>query len=151
MIVETASEREGRHQQTARQGLQRLTQIATLVLIAAAFAMAAAMGGMVWQRRRRLADLKLAGIDHRRLWYAMLVESGFLLAVGCLTGAVYGLFGQQLIDRWLRTMTGFPVAESLGLVVALVCLTIVTLVALAVAMLPGYLAARVPTDVAFQD
>jgi len=151
LIVETAKQRETRHRQTARDGLSRLTQIALLVLIAAALAMAAAMGGLVWQRRRRLADLKLAGIDHRRLWRAMLLESALLLAVGCAAGALYGLVGQQLLDRWLRTATGFPVAQSVGLLVAAGCLAIVTVVAMAIAMLPGYLAARVPTDLAFQD
>jgi putative ABC transport system permease protein len=151
LVVETARNREARHQETARQGLSRLTQIATLVLIAASLAMAAAMGGMIWQRRRRLADLKLAGIGHRRLWRAMLLESALLLTIGCTAGAVYGLFGQQLLDRWLRAATGFPVAESIGLLVALMCLAVVTLVALVIAMLPGYLAARVPTDIAFQD
>jgi putative ABC transport system permease protein len=149
--VETARARELRHQQTAREGLSRLTQIALLVLVAAALAMAAAMAGLIWQRRRRLADLKLAGIDHRRLWRAMLLESVLLLAVGCTAGAGYGLVGQQLLDRWLRAATGFPVAQSVGLLVAAVCLAIVTVVALTIAMLPGYLAARVPTDVAFQD
>jgi putative ABC transport system permease protein len=151
LVVETARDRELRHQATAREGLSRLTQIALLVLVAAALAMAAAMGGLIWQRRRRLADLKLAGIDHRRLWRAMLMESALLLAVGCSAGAAYGLVGQQLLDRWLRTSTGFPVAQSIGVVVAASCLAIVTVVALAIAMLPGYIAARVPTDVAFQD
>ena len=151
LAVETAHERELRHQQTAREGLSRLTQIALLVLVAAALAMAAAMGGLIWQRRRRLADLKLAGIDHRRLWWAMLLESALLLAVGCTAGAAYGLLGQQLLDRWLRAATGFPVDQSIGLLVATVCLGIVTIVALTIAMVPGYLAARVPTGVAFQD
>ena len=151
LVVETATERELHHEQTAREGLSRLTQIALLVLVAAALAMAAAMGGLIWQRRRRLADLKLAGIDHRRLWRAMLMESALLLAVGCSAGAAYGLVGQQLLDRWLRTSTGFPVGQSVGLLVAASCLAIVTVVALTVAMLPGYVAARVPTDVAFLD
>lgn len=151
LTVETANERELRHQATARDGLVRLTQIATLVLIAAALAMAAAMGGMIWQRRRRLADLKLAGIDNRKLWKALLLESAILLGVGCSIGAIFGLYGQQLLDRWLHAATGFPVLDSIGVSVALASLSIVTSVALVIAMVPGYLAARVPTDVAFQD
>ncbi len=151
LVVETARQRGQRHQDTARDGLARLTQIALLVLLAAALAMASAMGGLIWQRRRRLADLKLAGIDHRRLWRAMLLESGLLLGIGCTTGAVYGLYGQQLLDRWLRAATGFPVAQSFGVAVAAGCLLIVTVVALLIAMVPGYLAARVPTEIAFQD
>ncbi len=151
LAVETTHEREGRQQAASRAGLARLTQIARLVLIAAALAMAAAMGGMIWQRRHRLADLKLVGIDHRRLWQALLLESALLLSIGCVLGAIYGLFGEQLLDRTLHIVTGFPVDNSIGVRVAAVSLAVVTGVATAVAMLPGYLAARVPADAAFQD
>jgi putative ABC transport system permease protein len=151
LVVETAADRERQQRATSRSGLARLTQIATLVLIAAALAMAAAMGGMVWQRRQRLADLKLAGIDHRRLWRALLLESALLLGIGCSIGGVYGLCGEQLLDRALGTVTGFPVSYSFDVLVALVSLGTVTVVALGIAMVPGYLAARVPADVAFQD
>jgi len=151
LTVETAWQRERRHRATSRQALQRLTQIALLVLIAAALAMAAAMGGMIWQRRRRLAELKLVGIDHRRLWRALLLESALLLGIGCTLGALYGIYGEQLLDRALNTVTGFPVDYSLSVLVALLSLALVTAVALGTAMLPGYLAARVPADAAFQD
>ena len=151
LAVQTASERERLDRATTRAGLSRLTQIATLMLIAAALAMAAAMAGMVWQRRRRLADLKLAGIDHRQLWNALLLESVALLGLGGIVGSVYGLYGEQLLNRALRAATGFPVAGSIGVPVALLSLTIVIVVACAVAMVPGYLAARVPVDVAFRD
>jgi putative ABC transport system permease protein len=151
LIVQTAHERELRDRATTRDGLARLTQIATLMLIAAALAMAAAMAGMVWQRRRRLADLKLAGIGHRQLWKALLVESVLLLGVGCVVGTVYGIYGQQLLNRALNAATGFPVANSIGVAVALLSLAVVGFVATAVAMVPGYLAARVPVDAAFRD
>src|SRR4029077_7773918 len=54
--VETSAERQRLHYAQATQGLSRLTQIRSLVLIAAVLAMAAAMGAMIWQRRVRLAD-----------------------------------------------------------------------------------------------
>ncbi len=151
LTVETTRDRELRQQATSRQGLARLTQIGTLVLIAAALAMAAAMGAMIWQRRRRLAELKLAGIDDRRLWRALLLESGILLGTGCLLGAVYGAYGEQLLDRALHTVTGFPVDYSVGVLVAISSVAVVSAIALSIAMLPGYLAARVPADTAFQD
>ncbi|HET6447883.1 MAG TPA: FtsX-like permease family protein [Conexibacter sp.] len=151
LVVQTARERELRDRATTRDGLTRLTQIATLMLIAAALAMAAAMAGMVWQRRRRLADLKLAGIDHRQLWKALLLESVVLLGVGCVVGTAYGLYGEQLLNRALGAATGFPVDNSIGVAVALLSLAVVVLVASAVAMVPGYLAARVPVDAAFRD
>jgi putative ABC transport system permease protein len=151
LAVQTAHTREVRDRETTRDGLSRLTQIATLMLIAAALAMASAMGGMVWQRRRRLADLKLAGIDHRQLWKALLLESVLLLGVGCLVGTVYGLYGEQLLNRALNAATGFPVDNSIGVGVALLSLIVVVAVAGTVAMVPGYLAARVPVDAAFRD
>ena len=151
LAVQTALQRELRDRETTRDGLSRLTQIATLMLVAAALAMAAAMAGMVWQRRRRLADLKLAGIDHRALWKALLLESLVLLGVGCVVGTVYGLYGEQLLNRALNAATGFPVAGSVGVAVALLSLGVVVAVACVVAMVPGYLAARVPVDAAFRD
>jgi len=151
LVAHTATEREQRARATTRAGLSRLTQIATLMLLAAAFAMAAAMGGMVWQRRRRLADLKLAGIDRRQLWRALLLESALLLGVGCAVGAVYGLYGEQLLGRALNSVTGFPVAHSIGAGVALLSLAVVAGVAGLIASIPGYLAARIPPGAAFDE
>lgn len=151
LTAQTATQREDRARATTRGGLSRLTQIATLMLLAAALAMAAAMGGMIWQRRRRLADLKLAGIDYRHLWRALMLESAILLAVGCTVGAVYGLYGEQLLGRALNSVTGFPVAHSIGASVALVSLAVVTIVAGLIAAVPGYFAARIPADAAFRE
>ena len=100
----------------------RLTQIATLILIVAVLAMAAAMAKMVWQRRPRLAKLKLEGLPRRELWRTILLESVLLLGVGCTSGAVFGLYGQQLLDRALANVIGFPVVYSFGALVALTSL-----------------------------
>lgn len=151
LMVETVSEREQRHRATTRAGLARLTQIATLMLTAATLAIGAAMGGMIWQRRRRMADLKLAGITQRQLWRALMLESTLLLGIGCSVGALYGLGGAQLLDRALGSVTGFPVDTSLGFGVALGSLALVGAVASAIVLLPGYMAARVPVEAAFQD
>jgi putative ABC transport system permease protein len=151
LAVETPGQRELRDRDVTRQGLARLTQIARLVLIAAALAMAAAMSGMVWQRRRRLADLKLAGINYRELWKAVLLESALLLGIGCVVGAVYGLYGEQLLDRALSRVTGFPVDYSVDVFVAITTVLVVTAVASLIAMLPGWFAARVSADVALRD
>lgn len=151
LTVDTAAEREQRHQQTTRAGLARLTQIATMMLMAAVLAIAAAMSGLIWQRRRRMADLKLAGIHHRDLWRALMLESAILLGVGSTVGAVFGLYGAQLLDRALKAVTGFPVNASLGVWVALMCFALVAAATSAIVMLPGYLAARVPVEAAFQE
>jgi putative ABC transport system permease protein len=149
--VETAREREERQRMTARQGLARLTQIARLVLVAAAFAMAIAIGSMIWHRRPALADHKLGGASLRRVWKALLLETALLLSIGATTGAVFGLYGAQLLDRWLAALTGFPVQTSIAYIVAITCMATVTIIAFAIAAIPGYLAARVPTNAAFQD
>jgi putative ABC transport system permease protein len=126
-----------------RQGLARLTQIAVLVLVAAALAMAAAMGAMLWQRRPRLAGMKVDGFAQGELWRALLWESAMLLGTGCSIGAVFGLYGQLVLGHALVSVTGFPVVFSIGLPVAAVSLAIVTAIALAVIALPGYLAVQV--------
>jgi len=151
LTVETAAERERRHRDTTRAGLARLTQIATLMLTAAILAIAAAMAGMIWQRRRRMADLKLAGVNHRQLWLALMLESTLLLGIGCIVGAAYGILGAQLLDRALGSVTGFPVDPSINVGVTLGSLGLVSAVASAIVLLPGYLASRVPAEAAFQD
>ncbi len=149
--VETERQRVARHRAASRQGLERLTQIALLVLAAAVLAMAAAMGGMIWQRRARLARLKVDGLTERELWRAMLLESVLLLGAGCLTGAVFGLYGQVLLSRALSTVTGFPVVYGVAVSVALVTLVVVTVVAVVMVALPGFFAARVKPAVGLQD
>jgi putative ABC transport system permease protein len=149
--IETAYEREQRQRTTARQGLARLTQIARLVLVAAAFAMAVAIGSMIWHRRPALADHKLGGASLRRVWKALLLETALLLGIGASTGAAFGLYGARLLDRWLVTLTGFPVQASIAYFVAITCIAIVTIIAFLIAAIPGYLAACVPTTAAFQE
>ena len=85
----------------SRAALARLTQIATLIPIAAVLAMAAAMGALVWQRRPRLAKLSSRALPRAELWRTILLESLLLLGVGCSTGAIFGIYGQQLADRVL--------------------------------------------------
>ncbi|HXA53500.1 MAG TPA: FtsX-like permease family protein [Solirubrobacteraceae bacterium] len=149
--VQTAEEHAELQRALSRQGLERLTQIATLILIAAVLAMAAAMGNMVWQRRPRLAKLKLEGFPREELWRTILLESLLLLGVGCFSGAAVGLYGQQLLDRALANVVNFPVVYSFGGLVALGSLALVTAAAVAIVAIPGYLAAGVPPAVALQD
>ncbi len=149
--VQTAAEHANRQNTLSRQGLTRLTQIATLILIVAVLAMAAAMANMVWQRRPRLAKLKLEGFPIGELWRTILLESVLLVGVGCITGAVFGLYGQQLLDRALANVIGFPVVYSFGALVAVTSLLIVTVASVAIVALPGYLATGVSPAVALED
>ena len=151
LSIQSAQAHAGEQNALSRQGLQRLSQIATLILVVAVLAMAAAIGNMVWQRRPRLAKLKLEGFPRTELWCTILLESLLLLAVGCLTGAVLGLYGEQLLDRALANVINFPVVYSVAFPSAILSLAIVTSSALVIIAIPGYLAAGVPPAVALRD
>ena len=151
LSVQTAGEHAEEQSSLSHEALASLTQIATLIPIVAVLAMAAAMGAMVWQRRPRLAKLKLEGIARVSLWRTILLESLMLLMVGCLTGAVFGLYGQQLADRALAHVINFPVVYSLTGGAALRILGLVCATALAIVAIPGYLAASVPAALALED
>jgi putative ABC transport system permease protein len=151
LAVETAAAHAAQQNALSRQGLQRLSDIATLILVVAVLAMAAAIGNMVWQRRPRLAKLKLEGFPRMELWRTILLESVILLALGCGCGAAFGLYGQQLLDRALANVINFPVVYSLAALPALSSLAIVVASAVTILAIPGYLAAGVPAAVALQD
>jgi len=143
LVVQSAQQRDALQQAASRQGLGRLTQISLLVLIAGALAMVTAMGAMVWQRRRRFARMKVQGYFTSVLWYALFCESALLLGTGCLTGAVFGSYGQLLLSHALLSVTGFPVVFSTGALAAIGSFVLVTAVAAAIVAIPGYRAARV--------
>jgi putative ABC transport system permease protein len=149
--VATSNQRQRLHYAQATQGLARLTQIRTLVLIAVVLAMSAAMGAAIWQRRIRLADMKIDGFDRGVLWRALLLESVVLLGAGCSIGALFGIFGQLLLSRALIVISGFPVAQSVGVSVAIASFVLVTAVAVAIVAVPGYVAARVRPAISLQD
>jgi putative ABC transport system permease protein len=151
LAVQSSHQRADKLRAVTRQGLSRLTQIATLILIAAVLAMGAAMGAMIWQRRPRLAKLKLEGFAPTELWRTIVLESLLLLGVGCTTGGVFGLFGQQLLDHALSSVINFPVVYSVGVLIALGSLALVTAAAVVMVAAPGYFASRVPAGLALQD
>lgn len=148
--VQTARERAAQGKRTARQGLARLDQIAGLLLLTAALAMAAAMGAAIWQRRAALASLRLQSFRPAQLWRMLLVEAVVVLVAGCLTGAVLGVYGQLLIDRYLRLTSGFPVSYSIGWHTVEIFLVVVLAALVAVAV-PGHLAARAPPSLGLQE
>ncbi|HEY5285996.1 MAG TPA: FtsX-like permease family protein [Solirubrobacteraceae bacterium] len=146
LVVETLAERQHRHFALIDQGLARLTQIKLLVLIAGALAIAGAMGSMIWQRRDLIAFMKVDGYRRAVLWRWLFCETVLMLTVGCLAGALFGLYGQLLISHALATVTGLPISLGVEVVIALSSFLLVgTLVAVIVA-LPGYLVVRVPAS-----
>jgi len=143
LVAQSASQHENNEIAGQRQGLARLTAIAALVLLAASLAMAAAFGAMIWQRRPRLAGMKVDGFGEGELWGALLWESALLLAIGCSIGGLFGLYGQVLLSHTLVSVAGFPIIYSVALAVAAASVGIVTAIALAVVAVPGYLAVRI--------
>jgi putative ABC transport system permease protein len=145
--IQTAAERAQSWKTISQQGLGRLTEIATLVLIAAILAITGVMGSMIWQRRPDLAYIKRQGYRRGVLWRALFWETTLLLGAGCLIGAIFGLYGQLLISHALATVTGFPVVIDVGYINAVFSFAVVCAAALATLAVPGYLAVRVhPTS-----
>ncbi len=151
LSVQTAVQHVAKQSALSRQALARLSQIATLILLVAVLAMSAAMGAMVWQRRPRLAKLKLEGLPRVALWQTVLIESLMLLAAGGLTGAAFGIYGHQLADRALVSAVNFPVVYSVVGLSALWSLAIVIAAALAIVAVPGWFAVSVPAALALHD
>jgi putative ABC transport system permease protein len=151
LTVETAGQRLARLKRLTREGLDRLSQISTLMLVAAAIAMAAAMGAAVWQQRRRLAVLRMDGFTRGQVWRVLLLQSTLVLALGAAVGAVFGLAGQVLATRWVTLTTGFPSTFSPAFVLAALTFAGVATVALLVVSIPGYAASRVSPTMSFQN
>jgi putative ABC transport system permease protein len=151
LLVQTLHEREARFEASARQGITSLNQISTLLLIATSLAIAAALSAAIWQRRARLASLKAQGFDSRQLLRALLLESTILIGIGCLDGAILGIYAHALASRWLQVSVGFPAPFSLGMGVVFLTLALIIGIALTVIALPGLIAARVPPRASFQE
>ncbi|HTR73512.1 MAG TPA: FtsX-like permease family protein [Solirubrobacteraceae bacterium] len=151
LSVRTRQERDLKSERSARQGLQTLSEISTLLLVAAGLAIAAALSAAVWQRRTRLASLKIQGYATGQLWRALLLESTITVGVGCFVGALVGVYGHALAGRWLKLATGFPAPFSVAPLQMAATLVLITAVTLSVIALPGLLAARVPAGASFRD
>jgi len=133
--VQSAKTRERDQRAASREGLARLSQIAVLVLVSAVIAMAAAMAGLIWQRREFLAFVKLEGYSTSEVWRALVVQASLLVGAGCVIGAGFGLLGQQLLARALMEVTGFPVDYRLAWPNALTtCLVVTAAVVLVVGL-----------------
>lgn len=141
--IQTAMQREHSQQATSHQGLDRLTQIALLMLVAGVMATATVMGGMIWQRRRRFARMKVQGYGHRALWLSLIWESGLLIGTGCLVGAAVGICGQLLLSHALVAVTGFPVVLSMNVLLAFTSFLLVAVAGAICIAIPGYRVAEV--------
>jgi putative ABC transport system permease protein len=149
--VSTAHAREARIDALTSEGLRQLGEISTLLLIAAILALAAALTSAIWQRRVSLAALRLSGVRSHRLRLILGVESALILAAGCATGAVAGIYGEVVIDGYLAHVTGFPVAGPGASFRSLELFVVVLVTVLAIAAVPGWLASRVSPTLALNE
>lgn len=149
--VQTSQERIEQFEGNLREGLRSLADISTLLLLMAALSLAAALSTAIWQRRSRLAAFKTQGYDRWQLWRSLLLESAIVLGIGAADGAILGVYGHALANRWLRISTGFPAPFHLGIGQVLVALLLVAGIALAVVALPGYKAATIPAATTFKE
>jgi putative ABC transport system permease protein len=148
--VQTTAQLEREFDSVLLEGLARLSQISTLMLLSASLALSAALGASIWHRRRRLAAYKVQGFEQRQLRRVLLLEALAVLGLGAAIGTLTGLAGQLLCDRWLELATGFPAPFSLRPGVALGSAGPVIAAAMLLVALPGYLAARVHPGLSFQ-
>jgi putative ABC transport system permease protein len=129
----------------------RLWEISTLLLAAAALAMATALASAIWQRRAAIAGLRLCGVSDSRLRRIMLTESALMLGTGCLTGTAIGVYGQAIIDGYLTNVTGFPVASIPTEARPLAIFAIAVVIAVALAAAPILAASRVSPALALEE
>jgi putative ABC transport system permease protein len=133
------------------EGLGQLGQISDLLTVAAILAMAAALTSALWQRRRSLSGLRLSGVRTSRLRRVLLVEVVLVLIAGCGTGVLGGVYGQVVVDGYLKHVAGFPAAALSASWLPLEILGIVMGVVLALAAIPGWSASRVSPALALDE
>ena len=149
--VALAAERASKINTLAGEGLGQLSQISTLLLLAAIAAMAAALASSVWQRRAALAGLRLLGVKPNRLRRILLLEAGLMLGAGSITGALTGVYGQLVLDGYLKRVTGFPLSHLAAGTRPLEILVLVLVLALALVAIPAWIASRVSPAFALED
>jgi putative ABC transport system permease protein len=149
--VISARSREAKIDSSASEGLGQLGEIATLLVLAAILAMIAALGSSIWQQRVSLAGLRLEGTKPSKLRRVLLIEATLMLAAGCLTGAIAGIYGQLVINGYLKHVTGFPVAGLATGRRPFEIFVIVIAIVLVVAAIPGWLASRVSPTFALDE
>jgi putative ABC transport system permease protein len=142
LAVETSSERRARDYAVITQGLSRLTQIKLLVLLASALALAGAMTSLIWQRRERIAAIRVQGYSPFVLWQWLCLESVLMLGTGCCMGAIFGIAGQLLLSHALAAVTGFPISLGVESAVIILSFAWAAVLALIIVTVPGFLAVQ---------
>jgi putative ABC transport system permease protein len=149
--AQTTPARDAQFRALARDGLERLSQIALMLVIAAALSLAAGMVAAIWQRRVSLAVLRISGHLPGELWLVLLLETVIVLGTGALAGLLAGAAGHRLLARWLADSTGYPAPFALGAAQVAVVIVSILGTALALIALASVRAARVEQRMAFHE
>jgi putative ABC transport system permease protein len=142
LAAETSTERRARDYAVINQGLSRLTQIKLLVLLASGLALAGAMTSLIWQRRERIAAIRVQGYSPLVLWQWLCIESVLVLGTGCCMGAIFGIAGQLLLSHALAAVTGFPISLHIETQVIIASFAWAAALALTIITVPGSLAVQ---------
>ncbi len=138
----TTREAEAVIRSVTNQGLSQLSEISALVLAAAILAVIATMAGSILQRRPRLANLKRLGAHRAELVRTIYLETGVVVVIGCLIGAVFGLCGQPLATEYVQQSTGFPEIFSPAVWLSVRTLAEAVVLAMLAVGLLGYVVTR---------
>ena len=149
--VATAARREASIDALTSEGLGQLQEISTLLLGAAIAAMAVALLSSLSQRRAWLARSRLKGAKPWRLRRVLLLEALLMLGSGCLAGALAGIYGEVVIDGFLRQVTGFPLASIVTGARPLELFAIVLAATMAIVIGPGWRASRISSGLALEN
>jgi putative ABC transport system permease protein len=149
--VLSAATRQAKIDALTSEGLSQLGIISTLLVLAAILALSAALASSINQRRAALAGLRLAGAPPSRLRRILLCEAALMLGAGCVTGALAGVYGQFIIDAYLRHVTGFPVASAGASARPVEIFALVLAAALLAVAIPGWLASTVSPALALAE
>jgi putative ABC transport system permease protein len=142
LVAETSTERQARDDAVINQGLSRLTQIKLLVLLASGLALIGAMSSLIWQRRERIAAIRVQGYSPLVLWQWLCCESVLMLGTGCCMGAIFGIAGQLLLSHALAAVTGFPINLGVETAVIFVSFAWAAGLAFTIVAVPGSVAVQ---------
>ena len=148
--AQSADQRAASADALPRQGLKRLSQIAWLLVAAAAVAVALAISAAIWQRRGEFASLRLQSFTPRQVQAILAWEAILVVGSGMLLGLLAGACGHLAADAYLRATTGYPVAWSPQIMQLTDTAALVAAVTALVLTAPGYLAARTPLRFALE-
>jgi putative ABC transport system permease protein len=95
--------------------------------------------------------LRLSGATPGDLRRILLIEATMMLGVGCLTGAIAGIYGEVIIDGFLRHVTGFPLASILTGTRPLEVFVLVPVLAVVIMAIPVRRASRVSAGIALEN